>query len=61
MAWDQAVMKISPPVFARVTAVKQAMEEEKKRQVTYSEVIDYLVTHWETMDQLTTGIREAGR
>jgi hypothetical protein len=61
MAWDQATMKITPPTYARVTVVKLAMEQEKKRQVTYSEVIDYLVTHWETMDQLTAGIREAGR
>ena len=48
MAFEQATMKVSPKTYQTVTRVKQAMETEKQRQVTYSETLDYLVNYWET-------------
>jgi hypothetical protein len=47
MAWDQATMKVSPMTYQRVTVIKQLMETEKQRQVTYSEVLEELARTWE--------------
>jgi hypothetical protein len=46
MAWDQAVMRVSPVTYQRVTDIKTAMQDAKRRQVTYSEVLDQLVETW---------------
>lgn len=60
MAFEQRVMKVNPATYDRVTLVKLAMEKEKQRQVTYAEVLDYLVNHWETLDRIAYDIRTAG-
>jgi hypothetical protein len=42
-------MKITPPVRARLDIIKDTMEGEKQRQVTYSEVLDELVRAYEML------------
>jgi hypothetical protein len=42
-------MKITPPVRARLDIIKDTMETEKQRQVTYSEVLDELVRAYEML------------
>lgn len=57
--FDQRVIKVGPAVYDKVGAVKMALEQEKQRQVTLAEAVEYLVTYWET----TAGLKpaEAGR
>jgi hypothetical protein len=56
-------MKVARPTYARLTEIKEQMEapEVKDRQVTYSEVLDELVKHWQATEQLARDVREAGR
>jgi hypothetical protein len=42
-------MKITPPVRARLDIIKDTMEAEKQRQVTYSEVLDELARAYEML------------
>jgi hypothetical protein len=60
MPFEQRTMKISPATYDRVTTVKLAMEREKKRSVSYSETVDYLADHWETLDQIAADARKVG-
>jgi hypothetical protein len=45
----QRRMNITPPVYARLEAIKQVMQREKQRQVTYSEVLDELARAYEML------------
>lgn len=40
---DRAVMHISKPVYAKLNALKQQQQQQLKRQVTFSEVIEQLL------------------
>jgi hypothetical protein len=46
MAFVQVSMKVSPPTYNAVTAIKKRIEEDYERTVSYSEVIDNLVRVW---------------
>jgi len=61
MPFEQTVVRMPVGIHRRVTVVKLAMEQETNRQVTYGEVIGYLVTHWETVQGLAASVREASR
>lgn len=54
-------MKVSRVTYGRVAAVKTRIEEERQRQVSFAEVLDILVDHWEATERLVRDAREAGR
>lgn len=56
-AFDQRVIRVGPDTYDKVTAVRRAMAEEKHRQVTYAEAVDYLVTYYEETGRIR-GTRE---
>lgn len=60
MAFDKAPpIRTAPATYARVTAIKQEMEREKQRQVTYDEVLGELVKLWDTTGALMADVRKA--
>lgn len=61
MRYPNITMKINPPVYQRVTAIKQAMEAELQRQVSYSEALDKMADHYEATSRLLRDVEEAGR
>jgi hypothetical protein len=40
--FEQLKISVNPVVHRKITAIKLAMENEKQRQVTMNEVLDYL-------------------
>lgn len=61
MAFAQTVIKVGGATHQRVTAVKRQLEQARGRQVTYAEVVDELVRHWEASARLLQDVKEAGR
>lgn len=46
-------------IYDRLTAVKEELEQDKQRQVTYTEAVEYLLTYRESTAHLSG--TEAGR
>jgi hypothetical protein len=44
---DQSTMKVGRKVYARVTAIKGALQSKEGRQVTYGETLDRMAELWE--------------
>jgi hypothetical protein len=44
---DQQMLKIPRRVYARVTAIKGALQSREGRQVTYGETLDRMAELWE--------------
>jgi hypothetical protein len=61
MAENYPVIRLSPIVYARVTAIKKTLTAEKQRQVTYTEVVNELVECWEVSDRVRADIAKAGK
>jgi hypothetical protein len=61
MGFEQTMLRVGVASRNRVNAVKRELEQLRGRQVTYSEVIDELVAHWESTAALVRNAREAGR
>jgi hypothetical protein len=54
-------VNFSRPAHALLTVVKRELEEGKGRQVTYSEVVEELVRHWDATRRLVDDVKRAGR
>jgi hypothetical protein len=61
VTYDQRVLKVSQPVYQRLTAIRAAMSGEKQRPVTYGEVLEELAWLWESTSALLPDLKEAGR
>lgn len=44
----QQVVSVSPWVYGRLAGIRDLMAEEKQRRVTYTEVLEVLLTAWDT-------------
>jgi hypothetical protein len=56
--FGQRVVTVGPAVHEKLLAIQRELAEERQRNVTYAEVVEYLVTFRETRVQI---IREADR
>jgi SRSO17 transposase len=43
----RSIIKVTPPVRRRLDAIKAALEGDRQREVTWSEVIDLLADSWD--------------
>lgn len=44
---DRTILNVARPVHARLTVIQNRMQADRGRQVTYSEVLEQLLEHWE--------------
>lgn len=61
---EQKPVLLAPPVKARLTAIKERLEADKRRQVTFNEVVEMLFDRWDATGGLmvqVTESQEAGR
>ena len=58
---EQVKMSVGRPTYDKLARIKAAAQRERGRQVTFAEVLDDLVRHWEATEQLVRDAQEAGR
>jgi hypothetical protein len=54
-------IRVTQPSYDAVTAIKQTMEDGKKRQVTYSEVLEIMADAWHRWQALADDVKAAGK
>jgi uncharacterized membrane-anchored protein YhcB (DUF1043 family) len=61
MAFKPVVMRVSPSVYKKLSAIKFELEHERQRQVSYTEVAEELVAHYQATAQLLRDVKAAGQ
>jgi hypothetical protein len=55
---NQKTMKVTPRAYDKVMVIRESLEEQEKRQVTYSETIDRMADLWNRAVEAVNALEE---